>query len=93
MLQLETDRLLLRAPVAEDAQALAPMYADPEVMRYFPSTHTREQSEALANHLRSRIEERGWGLRDDSFTVFDRLTKLGAPSWFGLSDRDLAACL
>jgi len=38
-------------------------------------------------------EERGWGLRDDSFTVFDRLSKLGAPSWFGLSDRDLAGCL
>ena len=38
-------------------------------------------------------EERGWGLRDDSFTVFERLTKLGVPSWFGLSDRDLAACL
>lgn len=38
-------------------------------------------------------EERGWGLRDDSFTVFERLTRLGAPSWFGLSDRDLAACL
>jgi len=38
-------------------------------------------------------EERGWGLRDDGFAVFDRLTQLGAPSWFGLSDRDLAACL
>jgi LPPG:FO 2-phospho-L-lactate transferase len=38
-------------------------------------------------------EERGWGLREDSFTVFERLTKLGAPSWFSLSDRDLAACL
>jgi LPPG:FO 2-phospho-L-lactate transferase len=38
-------------------------------------------------------EERGWGLRDDSFTVFERLSQLGAPSWFGLSDRDLAACL
>jgi LPPG:FO 2-phospho-L-lactate transferase len=38
-------------------------------------------------------EQRGWGLRDDSFTVFERLTRLGAPSWFGLSDRDLAACL
>jgi LPPG:FO 2-phospho-L-lactate transferase len=38
-------------------------------------------------------EERDWGLREDSFTVFERLTKLGAPSWFGLSDRDLAACL
>jgi LPPG:FO 2-phospho-L-lactate transferase len=38
-------------------------------------------------------EERGWGIRDDSFTVFERLGQLGAPSWFGLSDRDLAACL
>ncbi len=38
-------------------------------------------------------EERGWGLADDGFTVFERLTKLGAPGWFGLSDRDLATCL
>ncbi len=38
-------------------------------------------------------EERGWGLREDTFTVFERLKRLGAPSWFGLSDRDLAACL
>jgi LPPG:FO 2-phospho-L-lactate transferase len=38
-------------------------------------------------------EERGWGIRDDTFTVFERLAKLGAPSWFSLSDRDLAACL
>jgi len=38
-------------------------------------------------------EERGWGIRDDTFTVFERLKALGAPSWFGLSDRDLAACL
>jgi LPPG:FO 2-phospho-L-lactate transferase len=38
-------------------------------------------------------EERGWGLRDDTFTVFERLKRLGAPDWFGLSDRDLAACL
>jgi LPPG:FO 2-phospho-L-lactate transferase len=38
-------------------------------------------------------EERGWGIREDSFTVFERLKQLGAPDWFGLSDRDLAACL
>jgi LPPG:FO 2-phospho-L-lactate transferase len=38
-------------------------------------------------------EERGWGIKDDSFTVFDRLVKLGAPDWFRLSDRDLATCL
>jgi LPPG:FO 2-phospho-L-lactate transferase len=38
-------------------------------------------------------EERGWGIRDDTFTVFERLKQLGAPEWFGLSDRDLATCL
>jgi len=38
-------------------------------------------------------EERGWGIRGDSFTVFDRLVKLGTPDWFRLSDRDLATCL
>jgi LPPG:FO 2-phospho-L-lactate transferase len=38
-------------------------------------------------------EERGWGVRGDSFTTFDRLVKLGAPGWFRLSDRDLATCL
>jgi LPPG:FO 2-phospho-L-lactate transferase len=38
-------------------------------------------------------EERGWGIRGDRFTVFDRLVRLGAPDWFRLSDRDLATCL
>jgi LPPG:FO 2-phospho-L-lactate transferase len=38
-------------------------------------------------------EERGWGIKGDSFTVFDRLVELGAPDWFRLSDRDLATCL
>jgi LPPG:FO 2-phospho-L-lactate transferase len=38
-------------------------------------------------------EERGWGIKDDTFTVFDRLIQLGTPDWFRLSDRDLATCL
>ena len=38
-------------------------------------------------------DERGWGIRDDSFVVHERLGQLGAPGWFGLSDRDLATCL
>jgi LPPG:FO 2-phospho-L-lactate transferase len=38
-------------------------------------------------------EERGWGIREDSFVVHERLEQLGAPGWFRLSDRDLAACL
>jgi LPPG:FO 2-phospho-L-lactate transferase len=38
-------------------------------------------------------EERGWGIRGDTFVAFERLAALGAPDWFRLSDRDLAACL
>jgi len=38
-------------------------------------------------------EQRGWGIKGDSFTVFDRLVALGTPDWFRLSDRDLATCL
>jgi LPPG:FO 2-phospho-L-lactate transferase len=38
-------------------------------------------------------EEQGWGIRGDTYTVFERLVELGAPSWFRLSDRDLATCL
>jgi LPPG:FO 2-phospho-L-lactate transferase len=38
-------------------------------------------------------ETQGWGIKDDTFTAFDRLVRLGAPDWFRLSDRDLATCL
>jgi LPPG:FO 2-phospho-L-lactate transferase len=38
-------------------------------------------------------EERGWGIRGDSFVVHQRLERLGSPGWFQLSDRDLATCL
>jgi len=38
-------------------------------------------------------EERGWGLRDDTWRVTERMAQVGAPNWFNLSDRDLAACL
>jgi LPPG:FO 2-phospho-L-lactate transferase len=56
--------------------------------------HVSPDPDLIAYWLSGEIdEERGWGLKDDGFTVFERLTKLGAPAWFGLSDRDLAACL
>jgi LPPG:FO 2-phospho-L-lactate transferase len=38
-------------------------------------------------------EERGWGIRGDTFTVHERMERLGSPGWFRLSDRDLATCL
>jgi LPPG:FO 2-phospho-L-lactate transferase len=38
-------------------------------------------------------EERGWGLRDESWAVMDGLAALGADPWFRLGDRDLATHL
>ncbi len=35
-------------------------------------------------------EVRGWGLRDETWTVMDRLAALGDDPWFRLGDRDLA---
>jgi LPPG:FO 2-phospho-L-lactate transferase len=35
-------------------------------------------------------EGRGWGLRDETWTVMDRLAALGDEPWFRLGDRDLA---
>ena len=43
--------------------------------------------------LADRIDERGWGLRDDTFVVMDALRALGEEVWFNLGDRDLAVCL
>jgi LPPG:FO 2-phospho-L-lactate transferase len=56
--------------------------------------HVSPDPDLITYWLNGEIdEERGWGIREDTFTVFERLTQIGAPEWFGLSDRDLAACL
>jgi LPPG:FO 2-phospho-L-lactate transferase len=43
--------------------------------------------------LADEIDERGWGLRGDSFSVMDALRALGSDVWFNLGDRDLAWCI
>jgi LPPG:FO 2-phospho-L-lactate transferase len=56
--------------------------------------HVSPDPDLVTYWLSGEIDEaRGWGIEGDEFTVFNRLKQLGAPSWFGLSDRDLAACL
>src|SRR3712207_9021432 len=39
------------------------------------------------------IDERGYGLRDDTWAVMSALEAAGRPAWFRLGDRDLAMCL
>jgi LPPG:FO 2-phospho-L-lactate transferase len=56
--------------------------------------HVSPDPDLVTYWLSGEIDaERGWGIRDDGFAAFERLAKLGAPDWFSLSDRDLAACL
>jgi LPPG:FO 2-phospho-L-lactate transferase len=56
--------------------------------------HVSPDPDLVTYWLSGEIDEaRGWGIEGDGFTAFERLKQLGAPSWFGLSDRDLAACL
>jgi LPPG:FO 2-phospho-L-lactate transferase len=43
--------------------------------------------------LADRIDERGWGLRDDTFTVMEAMRRIGEDVWFNLGDEDLAVCL
>ncbi|WP_413505039.1 GNAT family N-acetyltransferase [Serratia grimesii] len=59
---LESDRLLLRAWRDEDLPAFAALNADPQVMRYFPTPLTSEQSDALADKIRQFMRQHGWGL-------------------------------
>lgn len=79
MMALETERLLLRAPVAADAEALAPMYADPEVMRYVGEGRplTRAETERSVKRMIQRWEADGFGLftavRKDDGAVIGRV--------------------
>jgi LPPG:FO 2-phospho-L-lactate transferase len=55
--------------------------------------HVSPDPDLVSFWLAGSIDERGWGLREDSFTVMDSLRELGAEIWFNLGDRDLAWCV
>jgi LPPG:FO 2-phospho-L-lactate transferase len=38
-------------------------------------------------------EERGWGVRNETFHALDHMARFGEPTWFNLGDRDLATHL
>ena len=58
---IETERLILRPWRDADKAPFAALNADPEVMRHFPRPLTAEESDTLADRIRARMVERGWG--------------------------------
>lgn len=61
LIELETQRLKLRAWQESDLQPFAELNADKDVMHYFPSVLTREQSDTLADKFQHLILDHGWG--------------------------------
>jgi len=59
---LKTERLILREWREDDLLAFAELNADPAVMRHFPRTLTRADSDQLASRIRSQFDSHGYGL-------------------------------
>ena len=60
-IELETPRLTLGQWRDEDLPVFAELNADPEIMRYFPSCLSREDSDAMAARCKALIADNGWG--------------------------------
>jgi LPPG:FO 2-phospho-L-lactate transferase len=76
MLDVAGDDLVVIANTADDIEIHgAYVSPDPDLCTFW---------------LADRIDERGWGLKDDTFHVMDGLRELGEDVWFNLGDRDLA---
>src|SRR5437588_586836 len=75
--------------VGEDLVVVANTADDVEIY----GAHVSPDPDLVLYWLADRIDERGWGLRDDTFHVMDGLRELGVDVWFNLGDRDLAVGL
>jgi LPPG:FO 2-phospho-L-lactate transferase len=79
MLDVAGADLVVIANTADDVEVYgAHVSPDPDLVLYW---------------LADRIDDRGWGLRGDTFNVMDGLRELGVDVWFNLGDRDLAVCV
>lgn len=61
LMELTTERLLLRQWKYADIPIFEKINADPEVMQYFPGILSTEESRAMAENIRDKINEKGWG--------------------------------
>jgi len=80
----------MQAIIGSDLTVIANTGDDIEIL----GTHVSPDPDLVTYWLADQVDQvRGWGIKDDSFKVFERMSRLGSPNWFSLSDLDLAACL
>ena len=62
MTTLKTKRLILRPWREEDLEPFAQLRAGPPVMEYFPATLFKAESDRLAQRIKNKMDEKGWGM-------------------------------
>ena len=62
VVQLHTERLLMRGFVPGDLAPFSEMNADPAVMEHFVRPMTRQDTEAFVDRIMGHWQEVGWGL-------------------------------
>jgi LPPG:FO 2-phospho-L-lactate transferase len=72
--------------VGEDLVVVANTGDDVEIYGAYVSP----DPDLISFWLADRIDDRGWGIKDDTFAVMDGLRELAVDVWFKLGDRDLA---
>jgi len=82
-------RGLLDAVGAENLTVIANTGDDSEVH----GAHVSPDPDLVTYWLADAIDERGYGIRGDTWEVMDALERARRPVWFRLGDRDLAMCL
>jgi len=61
IIELKTERLLLRRWKKRDFPVFSTMNADPLVMEYYPDVLTETESDAMAHKFESLLAKRSWG--------------------------------
>ena len=59
--EFRTERLLLRRWRPADREPFAALNADPRVMKYFPNTQSRQESDALVEQVQATFDQHGFG--------------------------------
>jgi LPPG:FO 2-phospho-L-lactate transferase len=75
--------------VADDLAVIANTGDDAEVY----GVHVSPDPDLVTYWLADAIDERGYGIRGDTWEVMSALERAGRPAWFRLGDSDLAMCL
>ena len=81
LIETTTKRLLLRQWKDADIPVFAKINADPDVMKYYPSILSNEESQALAHKIRDKINKNGWG-----FWAVERISDKRFIGFVGLNE-------